>query len=107
MKMESMDLVREFYRSVRERYPDLTLAQCKEAVLAPWAFMKGEMESGGLSAVRFRYLGVFRVYEGRARHMLAELGPRLDKGLVPRAKHDRARAALEWFLENGELRMEN
>jgi len=98
MKIESMDLVREFYRSVRERYPDLTLAQCKEAVHAPWAFLKGEMESGRLTSVRFRFLGLFHVYEGRARHMLAELGPRLEKKLITKGKHDRTKAALERFL---------
>jgi len=99
MEIGSKELTAEYYRRIRDRYPDLTLRQLEEVVGAPWQYLRREMESGRLESVRFKYLGQFRVYGGRARAMYGLLGPRLERGLITRDKHDRVKAALVAYME--------
>jgi len=106
MKIESSDLVKEYYKAVREKYPDLTLQQLEEVVRAPWQYLREEMESGRLENVRFKYLGIFRVYKGRAKAMYKLLPSRLERNLITQSKHDRAKAAIAAYMERNGISVE-
>ena len=76
MKIESKDLIEEYYKTISDKHPSLTLEECKEICTAPWFFLKKEIESGELPEVRFKYFGTFQVYKGRAENMLFNLKQR-------------------------------
>ena len=76
MKLENREIIEEYFITIADQYPSLTLEECKEICNAPWRFLKQEVESGELPEVRFKYFGTFQVYKGRAEMMLYNLKQR-------------------------------
>lgn len=73
MKLENPELMSEYFESIKEKYPDLTLEQVKEICPAPFEFLRKEIESGELPVIRLKYFGTFLVYEKRARSILERM----------------------------------
>ena len=103
MRLESRDLIQEYYNTIKETYPDLTPEDCKEICSAPWKFLKQEIESGELPEIRFKYFGTFQVYKGRAENMLFNLKERFKLHKIDRHQYFRLKEMLEKYLK----RLEN
>lgn len=102
MKLTSQELFDEFYKTHKEEYPNLSYAQMKDAVFAPWEYFRNLMRDGNLVSMRFKYLGVFTVYVGQAKYELVKLKDRFNKGTMLDKEYFRIKGALERFIQNEE-----
>lgn len=82
MKIDNMELMSEFYKEIKEDYPEISFDQLKDILFGPWRFLREQIESGFFPEVRFEYFGVFKVYPGRAKHLLNNLKERREKDLI-------------------------
>jgi len=102
MKLENAKLLEAFYLQEKDKYPDLTFEQFKDICSAPWKFLKEEMKSGELPTVRFKYFGVFQVYEGRARNMIHILDKRFRFHKIESKQYFKLKKMLKNFLNGKE-----
>lgn len=101
MNLKNKELGIEFYtKFVKEKYPELSYEEYKSIVLSPWQYLKQEMESGELSAVRFKYFGKFQVFPGRAKAMLHNLERRNKLNKVDKKQYIKLKEMLTKFLQN-------
>jgi nucleoid DNA-binding protein len=101
-KIENQDLIKEYYESIKDKYPNLTFDQLKEAVSTPFEMLKEEMASGELKTVRLKYLGTFLVYPKRVKAWLEHLKQRFKLNKVDRREYFETKSMIEKFLENEE-----
>lgn len=99
MKLENKELQEEYYKEITDKYPGLTLEECKEICTAPWRFLKQEVESGELPEVRFKYFGTFQVYQGRAELMLYNLKQRFKLHKIDVKQYYKLKDMLEKHLK--------
>lgn len=99
VKLESRDLIEEYYNSIKDQYPGLTLEQCKEIVSTPFKMVKESMETEELPTIRLKYLGTFVVYPGRALGALKLLTNRFKLHKIDRAEYFRIKAMVDNFLK--------
>ena len=101
-KLSNTELIEEYYQSIKEDYPDLTLEQCREIVMSPYNMLKNEMSSGNLSTVRLKYLGTFLVYKARAKGMLKHLTQRFKLHKIDRNEYFEKKKIIEDFVGESE-----
>lgn len=99
MKIDNMELMSEFYEEIKEEYPDLSFDQLKDILFGPWRYLREQIESGFFPEVRFEYFGVFKVYPGRAKHLLTNLEERKNKGLITQEFYDKYRKLLINYIK--------
>lgn len=87
LRIESQELLEEFYSIIKEQYPDLNFEQVKEICFSPWLFVKEVMESGSLEGIRLKYFGTFQVYPGRAKAMLKRNEEKFNKGHIKEKRY--------------------
>jgi len=102
MELKNNELIEDFYKEEKEKYPELTIEQVKEICFGPWRFLKKEMESGDLPTVRLKYFGTFQVYEGRARNMLHTIEKRFKFHKISPKQYFKLKEMLERFLKSYE-----
>jgi hypothetical protein len=93
--MEIAKLFEEFYEREKENYPGMEFKEMRDLIKTPWIFLKREMENGLLRAVRFKYFGLFIVYQGRAKYMRRKTIENFEKGYISKEKHDKCVAMLD------------
>jgi hypothetical protein len=97
----SEDLVREFYELNKDKFPEVTsFEKAKNICYGQFRFLKEEMENGELCEIRFKYLGSFKVYQGRAEALLRNIEERVALKKISRADYLRVKAMLIKFLKN-------
>ena len=101
-KLTNDNLLKEFFKKMQDKYPEITIEQAKDICHGPWRFLKREMESGELSEVRFKYFGTFQVYKGRAKNLLSKLDSQFQNKIIPEKEYLRIKPMLEKFLSNEE-----
>lgn len=101
MKLSSEELIEEFYQQEKSKYPGLTKQQFKDICFGPWEFFKEEMKSGELPEIRFKYFGVFKVYEGRAKNLLNTLEKNFKENKITDKRYTRIKTMITNFLNNG------
>lgn len=102
MKLTNDDLIKEFFKKMQDKYPNISIEQAKDICYGPWRFLKSEMESGELSEVRFKYFGTFQVYKGRAKNLLIKLEKQFEENKISEKEYLRIKPMLENFLSNEE-----
>ena len=98
MLLKNDELIKEFYNIEKNKYPGVTLKQFKEICLSPWAFLKEQMGSGELPKVRFKYFGVFQVYEGRAKQMLDIIEEKFKSNDMDSKQYNKLKLMLKKYL---------
>ena len=101
-KLTNDDLLKEFFKKMQDKYPDITIEQAKDICHGPWRFLKREMESGELSEVRFKYFGTFQVYKGRAKNLLLKLDKQYEDKIISEKEYLRIKTKKKKFLSNEE-----
>lgn len=102
MKVDNIELMEEFHEELKETYPDIHFDQLKDVLFGPWRYLREQMETGFFPDVRFEYFGVFKVYPGRAKHLLNNLEERLDKGLITPEFYAKYHKLLTDFIKSRE-----
>lgn len=99
MKLTTPELIEQYFYTIAEEYPELTMEECKEICHSPWKYLKVQIESGDLPEVRLKYFGTFQVYEGRARNMLFNLKERFRAKNVEPKQYFKLKTMIENYLK--------
>lgn len=86
--MSPNDLIEKFYKTTRDKYPNLTLEQYKEICKSPFNLIKETMKEGKLEDIRLQYFGVFKVFPARVKGMKNIITTRLRMGKMSKPEFD-------------------
>ena len=70
MRILHPELVAEYYESIKDQYPDLTLSQCNDIVSAPFRQAKKGITSGVFPTIRLKFFGTFLAHPKRIEGIL-------------------------------------
>ena len=59
MKLTHPKLIQEYFESIRESYPNITLEQCNEICSEPFIHTRKSIESGEFPTIRLKFFGTF------------------------------------------------
>jgi len=98
MKLLHSELIQEYYESIQEQYPGLTLQQCNEICSAPFIEVRKGIESGDLPTIRLKFFGTFIAYPKRVKGILKNLENLFKNHRVSPAVYFKKKEQLEKFL---------
>lgn len=102
MKIESQDLLHQYYLKVRDKYPDLSFDQFKLCCITPFEFVKQQMSSGNLPSIRIKNLGIFTVSRKRAQMILFRMEKQYAAGNLSEEIYTSKKAMIEKYLRKHE-----
>lgn len=103
MKLDNQTLLNEFFTWLKENYEtDLTLAEVKEIVNAPFSMLKRIMASGLFIPVRFMGFGLFHVYPKKVKYALKDLQKRYESGNLPHNSYVKYYRTFKNYLDKHE-----
>lgn len=102
MKLSNQELIEEFFKRNKDKYPDITIEEMKKICFFPWVYAREHIESGELPVIRLKYFGSFQVYEGRARNMINKLRKRFKENKIEAEQYYKLEKMLEKYLEQYE-----
>ena len=102
MKILHPDLVQEFYDSIKEEYPDLTLHKCNEIVSGPFIEVRKAIESGELPTIRLKYFGTFVAYPKRVKGILKQYENLFKEHKITPLNYFKKKEQLEKYLAKDE-----
>ena len=100
MRLENNELISEYYKSIKDKYPELSPERVRDICISPWLFLKHIMESGTLEEVRLKYFGVFYVCSSRAVRLLEDAKLRFSKQYMSPKQFFKIKTNIETFLKN-------
>lgn len=68
--IETDKLIKEFYATIKERYPDMSLRECEDICKAAFYFTRRSMAREDMPTVYIRFFGKFVVLSSRLKRML-------------------------------------
>ncbi len=71
-----------FFEENKEKFPGVSLSQMNEVIEAPWKFLKKNMSSDELPAVRFIHFGEFKVRGKNLDKMIEKKRKNMEKGFM-------------------------
>lgn len=101
-RLPSNETIREFYERDKHKYPEMTYEEFRDVVQTPWKFLKAEMVKDSLEKVRFKYLGTFVVFPGRAKGVLKGLEISFKKHKIEPEIYFKRKETLENFINKHE-----
>lgn len=100
MKIESQELMIEFYEKNKHLYPGLSFEQVKECCGTQYLYSKREIESGRMPTIRLKYFGTFLVYPKRAEAILNRLTNQFKELKLDPKTYFEKKILIENFLNN-------
>lgn len=79
--------IEQYYDTVKEQYPDISLEHFKLICTAPFKQVKKVMSSGILRNIRLQFLGVFEVSQSRVKYSKKTLQANYDNGLISEKRY--------------------
>ena len=107
MKLLHSELIQEYYESIQEQYPGLTLQQCNEICSAPFIEVRKGIESGDLPTIRLKFFGTFIAYPKRVKGILKNLENLFKNHRVSPAVYFKKKEQLEKFLNKVNIESKN
>lgn len=103
------ELFNEFYKQIKEQYPQYTKEQVFQAVCYPYKHAFRTMEDGDLDAIRIKYLGIFQVRVKRAENLLMNMQERFRCGQISKKLFDKRKEVLERYIKKcrNEIKSDN
>lgn len=98
MKLDTQDLMKEFYEKNQHKYPNMTFEEMREICYTQYFYVKQEIESGRLRTIRLKYLGIFVVFEGTAKGVLRKMKTSFDNLQMDAEFYFRKKKMLDEFL---------
>jgi hypothetical protein len=98
MKLNHPELIQEYFESIQEQYPGLTLQQCNEICSAPFVEVRKGIESGELPTIRLKFFGTFIAYPKRVKGILKNLENLFKNHRVSPGIYFKKKEQLEKFL---------
>jgi hypothetical protein len=98
MKLTHPDLIQEYYNSIVESHPDLTLEQCNEICSAPFIEVRKGIESGEFPTIRLKFLGTFVAYPKRVKAILTQYEKMFKEHKITPFNYFKKKEQLEKYL---------
>lgn len=98
MKLNHPELIQEYFESIQDQYPGLTLQQCNEICSAPFVEVRKGIESGELPTIRLKFFGTFIAYPKRVKGILKNLENLFKNHRVSPGVYFKKKEQLERFL---------
>lgn len=83
--MPSIDtdkLIKEYWETVKEKYPNFTFEKFEKVCKAPFWFFKSQIESKETPVIHIKYLGKFRLYPKSIRRRIERNDYRKSMGKI-------------------------
>jgi hypothetical protein len=98
MRLLHPDLVQEYYNSIKDDYPGLTLEQCNEICSAPFIETRKGIESGEFPTIRLKFFGTFVAYPKRVKAILVQYEKMFKEHRITPFNYFKKKEQLEKFL---------
>ena len=102
MRLLNPELFEEYYRQVKQEYPDLTQSQVEDICQAPFIEVRKAIESGTFPTVRLKFFGTFLAYPKRVAAILNIYEKGFKEHRVTPAVYFKKKEMLETYLKNKE-----
>lgn len=79
--------IEEYYNTIKEDYPELTLQECKLICSSPFKFTKEVMSRGLLRNVRLKYFARFEVSPSRVKYNKKQLQENYDNNVISQQRY--------------------
>jgi hypothetical protein len=107
MKLTHSELIQEYFESIREQHPGLTLQQCEDICSAPFVEARKGIESGELPTIRLKFFGTFIAYPKRVKGILRNLENLFKNHRVSPGVYFKKKEQLERFLNKSKNESKN
>jgi len=100
MQLTTDNLIKEYYETIKDEYPNIPFKQIELMCKTPWTFLRHQMRKSSLPIVKFMYLGMFIVKRG----VLDSIEPTADRlieqnRITPR-KYEKLKKIVEHHNQN-------
>lgn len=98
MKLTHPELIQEYFESIRESHPNISLEQCNEICSAPFKEVRKGLESGDFPTVRLKFFGTFVAYPKRVKAILAQYEKMFKEHKITPFNYFKKKEQLEKYL---------
>lgn len=98
MKISHRKMMEDFYKEVKDDYPDLTYEEIRDIVSHPWKHVIRCFANGKLDVIRLKYFGKFEVAVARAKGGLKKAKEKYDNGLITEEKYNKIKTMIDDYL---------
>jgi hypothetical protein len=98
MRLLHPELVQEYFESIREQHPGITLEQCNEICSAPFLETRKGIESGEFPTIRLKFFGTFVTTPNRIKGMLKTYERMFKEHKIAPVKYFKKKEMLEKSL---------
>lgn len=103
MTIQVDKLIKEFYTSIKEKYPDLTLDEVEVMCKQFFYYIRSCMQDDSMPLIHIKYLGKFIVYPGKVRTLLKNQITALNRGTITQEQfEERSKTFINYLKENNE-----
>jgi hypothetical protein len=79
--------IEQYFETIKEQYPDITLEHFKAICTAPFKQVKKVMSYGVLRDIRLQFLGVFEVSQSRIKYSKKALTENFENNLISEKRY--------------------
>jgi hypothetical protein len=102
MAIESRDLIEEYYKTVKDKYPDLSFEKFAIICKAPFIFFKKAIESPDFPLIHVKYFCKFVVWPGNAKKIIELMKIFLRSGRLTQEQFDDRTRDLKAYVDEYE-----
>lgn len=104
MMKSSEEIIIEYIRSIKNKYPEYTEQQLIAVCKAPFKVIASEMKNRTLRDIRVKYLGTFCVFPGRAKGILKQTKKLFEQGKLTKEFYEDVLLITDKYLKDHEKR---
>jgi hypothetical protein len=105
--IESRDLIEDYFKEVKDRYPGISFEKFTTICKAPFMFFRKAMEAPDFPLVHVKYFGKFVVYPGNAKKIIDLMGIFLRSGRITQEQFDDRTKDLKVYIQKYECENQN
>jgi hypothetical protein len=98
MKLLHSELIQEYYNSIKEHYPDMSLQECNDICSSPFIQTKKAIESGEFPTIRLKFFGTFVATPKKLKGMLKTYEKMFKEHRITPVKYFKKKEMLEKSL---------
>lgn len=102
MAIENKDLIEEYYKEVKDKYPTISFKEFVEVCRAPFLFFRKQMESSDFPLIHVQYFGKFVVWPGNAKKIIEMMKTFLRIGRITQEQFDNRTNDLKVYVNEYE-----
>lgn len=92
--MDNDRAIKEYWEEVKHEYPDISFEDFRKICRSPFDFIKKCISGGEFPRILVKYLGKFKVFEGRIRNLMTKNQQLYEKGFRSEVDYERIKIDL-------------